>query len=84
MPPVTASMPLPPMVPAKVPLALTRASVLLPRSTLPLPDRLWIAAPALAAAMLKAPLSITLPDAAMLPLPDSARVAPLPIVVAPV
>ncbi len=72
------------MLPAKLPAALVSVNVCAPRFTAPLPDRDWMDAPAVVAAMSKTPLSSTSAEAAMLPAPASARVAPALIAVAPV
>lgn len=60
-----------PMIPAKVPLPLVIASVLVPRLTEPepkaAPDRDLIEAPALRAEMSKMRLAVTLLEVAMLP-----------------
>ncbi len=72
------------MPPAKVSRAFVRVSVRSPSTTLPLPESVVIAAPAFVPAMSNVPSSVTPDDAAMLPSPASARVAPGVRVVAPV
>ena len=84
VPPLTVTPPEPAMTPPKVSLALVSVRVLPPRATLPLPASDWIDAPLVVAEMSKVPLSVTLDDAAILPLPDRARVPSLPTLVAPV
>ncbi len=83
-PPARASPPAPPRAPEKVPLALASVSVCAPRLTAPPPDRDLIDAPAAVAEMSNVPLSTTPAEPAMPPVPDSARVAPLPMAVPPV
>src|SRR6185503_15803454 len=75
--------PAPPMTPAKLPDALVRVSVLVPRATLPEPDKVLMNAPELVPEISKVPLSTTPLDEAMLPAPASASVPP-EMVVAPV
>ncbi len=56
----------------------------LPSATVPVPARLRIDAPEAVPAMSSVPLSMTRDEAAMLPAPVSARVAPGAMVVTPV
>ncbi len=72
------------MVPPNVSCPAVTVRVRPPRTTVPLPARLPTEAPAFVPAMSNVPLSMTRDEAAMLPLPVSARVAPGVRVVAPV
>ena len=84
VPPATVSPPVPPMLPENVPAAFDRVSIWLPSVTAPAPVTLVTVAPEVVAEMSNVPASATPEDAAMLPLPVSAKVAPAAIVVAPV
>lgn len=85
VPPPSVSPPVPPIPPGKVTRAFVSIRVLPPRETVPPPERLVIdVAPFVSLEMSNVPLSARPLDVAMLPLPESANVAPLLIVVAPV
>jgi len=84
VPPLTLRPPKPMIAPLKVELALLTVSVLLPKATAPAPERSLMEAPLVVEAMSKVPALATPLDAAMLPVPLRATVAPLPMVVPPV
>ena len=72
------------MLPVNVVDAPVKLSIFVPRATLPLPLRFCTVAPLLVAEMSSVPLSSTLVELAMLPLPPRASVAPLAMAVLPV
>ena len=76
--------PTPEMTPLFRPEAPVRVRDWLPRLVLPKPIRFVRVTGLVAVAMEKLPLLLTPLDAAMEPLPKSARVSPVPMVVAPV
>ena len=67
------------IAPEYVPEAFDSVRVLAPRETPPAPERLTIEAPDVVAAILKPPVAAT-EELAMLPLPESARVPPVIVV----
>ena len=84
MPPETVRPPVPPIAPDRVPAALLSVSVCEPSVTVPAPDSVVIVAPEVVPEIFNVPASETPEEAAMLPAPDSASVAPEETVVAPV
>ena len=72
------------MTPENTPDAFVRVRVRPPSATLPPPARLATDAPLVVAEMSSVPLLVTPLDAATLPPPVSASVAPLSMVVVPV
>ena len=72
------------MTPLKVVLALESVSVLLPKATVPAPDKVTIDAPEVVPEISNVPLAATLDDDAIAPEVLSAKVAPLLTIVAPV
>ncbi|PNG52897.1 hypothetical protein CHC07_03284 [Variovorax sp. B4] len=82
MPPFTLTPPVPPMTPLKTSAAFDSVSMPLPRTTEPVPARLEMVVPPPVPLMSKTPLLVTRLDFWMLPLPLSASV-PLVIVVVP-
>ena len=79
--------PVPLMIPDRVPEAAVIVSVLAPKAVAPVPDNVLTLMPevsAFRALMLKVPLFLTALELAILPEPDSAKVAPVLMVVTPV
>ena len=76
--------PVPPTTPDKLPAALATVRLFAPRATAPLPEIALTAAPLVVVEMSKVPLSTTLLEAAIEPVPDKAKVAPESTVVKPV
>ena len=83
MPPLTATPPVPAMVPAKLPAPLVTVRVCAPSTTAPEPDRALICGAAMPETS-STPLSVTPLELAMAVALPRARVAPLAMLVAPV
>ena len=85
LPPLSVSEPkLPDITPEYEVLPFVTVNVLPARVTPPAPDKVTIEAPVVTPLMLNVPAFATSLDAAIEPEPDSAKVAPLLIVVVPV
>ena len=84
VPPATVTPPVPPITPLKLVFALLRVRLCAPKVTVPAPESVEMLAPLVVAAMSKVPALATPLDAAMLPVPLSAKVAPISIEVPPV
>jgi len=84
VPPATVTPPVPPIAPLKVELALLRVRFCAPKVTVPAPERSLMEAPLVVAAISKVPALATPLDDAMLPVPLSAKVAPVSMEVPPV